>query len=93
MSGGLKFLFVVGIHKSGRALQAACLLARPPHVLSSLNVGQDLVVKLLKLISFPIRRLKVDDSVLPDFRKELRSSLEIRGPGGIASDSLLVLLC
>jgi len=49
-------------------------------------------VKLIKLISFPIRRLKVDDSVLPDFQKELRSAFDIRGLGGISSDSLVARL-
>ncbi len=49
-------------------------------------------MKLTKLISFPIRRLKVADSALPDFQKELRSALDIRGLGGIASDSLVARL-
>ena len=34
---GANFVRVVGVHNGGRALQAACLLARPPHVLSSLT--------------------------------------------------------
>ena len=55
------------------------------------DVGQD-VVKFTKLISFPIRRLKVDDSALPDFQKELRLALDIRGLGGMASDPLVARL-
>jgi len=49
-------------------------------------------VKLKKLISYSIRRLKVDDSALPDFQKELRSALDIRGLGGIASEPLVARL-
>ena len=39
---GANFVLVVGVHHGGRALQAACLLARPPHVLSSLTLAKKL---------------------------------------------------
>jgi hypothetical protein len=37
------------------------------------------MIKFWKVFSWPIRRLKVDESVLVDFQKELESALSMQG--------------
>lgn len=39
-------------------------------------------MNLTKRISYPIRRLKVDYSILTDLQKDFRSTLDIRGKRG-----------
>ena len=46
-------------------------------------------MKFAKLFSLPIRRWKVHDSVVPEFRKELTLELDSHGLAGIASDALV----